>query len=103
MTVVACGERWPSGALRPAAEDFLGAGAILSQFDRAQLSPEARLAADAYDKARAEIGALVNDCASGRELVQQGFAQDVMLAAQCNISEIVPVLIDGAFRRSAQP
>ena len=36
-------------------------------------------------------------CASGRELVERGFAEDVAIAAELASSAVVPVLRDGAF------
>ncbi|MCY0909699.1 MAG: 2-phosphosulfolactate phosphatase, partial [Sulfobacillus thermotolerans] len=42
ITVIACGEQWPSGILRPAIEDFIGAEAILSQLGPTGLSPRSQ-------------------------------------------------------------
>jgi 2-phosphosulfolactate phosphatase len=36
-------------------------------------------------------------CASGRELVEQGWPDDVAVAAELDTSRAVPVLVDGAF------
>jgi 2-phosphosulfolactate phosphatase len=36
-------------------------------------------------------------CSSGRELIEQGFAEDVAIAAELDSSTAVPVLRDGAF------
>ena len=74
LLVVACGERWPDGSLRPALEDWVGAGAIVAALGRADLSPEARAAMAAYEALGA---ASLADCGSARELVERGFAVDV--------------------------
>ena len=45
--VIAAGERWPDGSLRPAIEDLLGAGSIIECMS-ARLSPDAEAARSAY-------------------------------------------------------
>jgi 2-phosphosulfolactate phosphatase len=99
IAVIAAGERWPGGELRPALEDLLGAGAIIAEL-QAQgiggLSPEATAAMAAYT-GTADVAHAVAICASGRELAQSGFADDVSIAAALNTSGIVPILVDGAF------
>jgi 2-phosphosulfolactate phosphatase len=98
--VVAAGERWPDGQLRPAVEDLWGAGAVIGAvidtLERADTSPEARLAAAAYDVVRTDLGREIAECASGRELIEAGFERDVEIAAEAGASVAVPVL-DGEF------
>ena len=92
--VVAAGERWKgsTGPMRVAVEDLLGAGAVLSMFDRLDLSPEARAAVAAWHDAEPEIVDRLRGCASGRELIDRGWPDDVTLAAQAHVSDLVPVL-----------
>lgn len=103
VAVVAAGERWPDGSLRPAVEDLWGAGAVLSALvasrraDPGRLSPEARLAVTAYDAVAGRLTDELLACASGRELVAAGFASDVWIAAEPDVSEVVPVLAGDAF------
>jgi len=97
ISVVAAGERWPDGELRPAVEDLWGAGAVLTSLGVRDASPEARLAAAAYDAVRADLAAALPACASGRELVEAGFARDVEIAAELDVSARVPVLRGEAF------
>lgn len=99
--VLAAGERWTAhdGGLRPAIEDVLGAGAAVSALRKHvdTCSPEAELAAMTYRAASHRVGAMLADCASGRELSALGFAHDVRLAADADSSTAVPRLRDGAF------
>lgn len=99
VTVIACGEQWASGMLRPAIEDFIGAGAILSQFDPTELSPEAKMAAGAYEQVASDVPTIFAECSSGRELAATGFPADVAMASELNVSQTVPIFEDGAYRR----
>jgi 2-phosphosulfolactate phosphatase len=96
--VIAAGERWHDGdnSLRPAIEDWLGAGAILAQL-AGRFSPEAQLAAESFKYALPELSARILGASSGKELAQRGFAEDVALATQWNISNCAPRLVDGAY------
>lgn len=99
VTVVAAGERWPDGSLRPAVEDLLGAGAVLSALGSGagSESPEARVARAAYE-ATPSVPDAVRGCASGLELARAGFGRDVEIAVELDASDVVPVLGGGAFR-----
>ena len=100
VAVVAAGERWPDGSLRPAVEDLWGAGAVidaLHALGRRDLSPEAEAARAAYDAVHHDLGARLHDCASGRELDAIGFGDDVDIAAELDTSQVVPVLHGEAF------
>ena len=72
------GERWPDGSLRPAIEDLLGAGAILTQLN-GHRSPEANLAAVAFERVADHLLEQLLLSSSGRELVECGFVRDVEL------------------------
>ena len=100
VAVVAAGERWPDGSLRPAAEDLWGAGAVLAALSdrgRTDLSPEARLAEQAFRAVADRLPVELRVCASGCELVDSGFEADVEVAADLDASDAVPVLVDGSF------
>lgn len=97
VALVPAGERWPDGSLRPAYEDLVGAGAVADRMlaldPSVELSPEAEAAALAFRALRP-----LERCASGVELVERGFAEDVRLAAEVDSSTAVPVLVDARFR-----
>jgi 2-phosphosulfolactate phosphatase len=97
IAVIPAGERWHSdGSLRPALEDWVGAGAIISHL-AGTLSAEAHAAATTFRGVRADTAALLQSCSSGQELMARGFARDVALASALNVSACVPVFRDGAY------
>jgi len=95
--VIPAGERWPDGSLRPAIEDWLGAGAILDALD-GPLSAEAHVARDAYRSAGADLATLIRTSQSGRELIDGGFPDDVEIALEVGVSRTAPRLSQGAYR-----
>jgi len=97
VSVVAAGERWPDGGLRPCFEDLVGAGAVLSRLPINDLSPEARAAVGAFDAAQASLADRLAECGSGRELIAKGYAADVAMAAELDCSAVCPVLRGGAY------
>lgn len=102
IAVVAAGERWPDGSLRPAVEDLWGAGAVvgaLVECGADELSPEAAAAAAAFRAVEdpAALAAGLRACTSGRELLHRGFADDVQIASELDAAGTVAVLRGGAF------
>lgn len=97
VTVIACGEKWADGSLRPSLEDLLGAGAILASMS-GDPSPEARAAIAAFRDTERILPEVIARCASGRELSERGWRADITYAAWLNASSTVPVLRNGAFR-----
>jgi len=100
ITVIAAGERWPDGQLRPAVEDLLGAGAVVSTLG-GRRSPEAEAGQRAFEATAPRLREALLGSASGRQLIEWGFADDVDLAAAWDVSDCAPVLVDSAFRASA--
>ncbi|WP_328935115.1 MULTISPECIES: 2-phosphosulfolactate phosphatase [unclassified Streptomyces] len=97
VAVIAAGEQWPDGSLRPALEDLLGAGALICDLHAQGAGPmsvEAAAAKAAYE-GTADLRRAVAGCASGRELAATGFVEDVAIATEEDVSTVVPVR-DGA-------
>jgi 2-phosphosulfolactate phosphatase len=102
VVVVPAGERWHDDTLRPAIEDLWGAGAVLAGLvaeAEEAASPEVRMAVAAWQAAVMPADLL--GCASGLELAEVGFVADVEIAAQHDVSEVVPVLVGESFRDGA--
>jgi 2-phosphosulfolactate phosphatase len=98
IAVIPAGERWPDGGLRPAVEDLIGAGAILASIDRRAMSPEAMAAVAAFRTAEDDLLGMLRGSASGRELAAAGFGRDLPIAAGIDVTDLVPVLVGGAFQ-----
>ncbi|MEU8296027.1 2-phosphosulfolactate phosphatase [Micromonospora sp. NPDC048909] len=96
--VVAAGERWPDGSLRPSVEDQLGAASVLDALSGVPggLSVEAAMALAAL-ASTPDVPAAIRGCVSGRELVERGFAEDVEIAVRLDVSDVVPLLRQGVF------
>lgn len=94
--VVAAGEQWPDGALRPALEDLLGAGAVLAAALTAgpwrRPDPDALAAVAAYHEAVPQLRARLRRTPSARELADGGFDADVDVALELDASTVTPVL-----------
>lgn len=97
ISVIAAGERWPGGLLRPSLEDLLGAGAIIAQLPGTR-SPEADTAVAAFHHAQSNLPDILARCGSGKELIGRGFADDVQLASQLNESDAAPLLVESAYQ-----
>jgi len=98
IAVIASGERWPQdGAFRPALEDQVGAGAILSRLDGTP-SADACSTIALFNGIRNELTSLLMGCPSGYELIQRGYRTDVELAAQGDVDPQAAMLSDNAYR-----
>lgn len=101
VLVIAAGERWADGSLRPAVEDLLGAGAVIAELvaqagDGVTCSPEAMIAMRAWTSCSDPQETLLH-CASGRELLLRGYPDDVNIALEHNLSDVVAMLSGDSF------
>ncbi|MGO9559995.1 MAG: 2-phosphosulfolactate phosphatase [Acidimicrobiales bacterium] len=107
IAVVAAGERWPDGTLRPAVEDLLGAAALILALGDlgVEMSPEAALTARcAAGLSPVDLGDLVRQSMSALELRERGYGEDVGIATEVDVSAGTPVLLaSGAFVEEAGP
>jgi len=104
ISIIPAGERFiysdTDTALRPSLEDWIGAGAIITYLN-GTLSLEAQTAKLVFEHHKSDLHQILHHCVSGVELSQNGYTEDIQLASQLNISEHVPVLVDGAYQSNA--
>ncbi len=105
VTVVACGEQEPGATgplLRFAAEDLIGAGAIIAALDCVK-APEAEVAEGTFLHLRRRLEDALLGSISGRELCDIGFRDDVCFAAQLDAYPSVAILRDGCYSQWREP
>lgn len=89
FNVIPAGERWLDGSLRPALEDWLGAGAVLRTLPGSR-SPEAESAIAIFERYRGQLVDVLDHCGSGRELDGRGHQRDKFIAGDLDVSSCVP-------------
>lgn len=102
VSVIPAGERWFSTdfSLRPSMEDWIGAGAIIHYLS-GKKSFEAQAAENIFLQYQNHLHDIFQQIGSGIELIDKGFAKDVKLSSELNISTIAPRLRDDAYQRVA--
>jgi 2-phosphosulfolactate phosphatase len=101
VAIIAGGEL-SGGDLRFAAEDQLGAGAVVDALAALGLdhsSPEAAVACEAFRGLRGAVRHLLTAGGSGQELIERGLRDDVLDASALDAVDVVPVLRGGSFVR----
>ncbi|MEO1290940.1 MAG: 2-phosphosulfolactate phosphatase [Chloroflexota bacterium] len=99
VSVIPAGERWFSidFSLRPSLEDYIGAGAIIHYLS-GKKSIEAQVAENTFIHFKDNLHDCFQQIGSGIELIEKGFAEDVYLASQLNVSDVAPRLTDDAYQ-----
>ena len=96
IALVPAGEQWPDRSLRPCFEDLIGAGAVIYYLN-GTLSPESTTALSAFNAYKENLTEGLLKCSSGKELIERGFKNDVILAGEFNCSRSVPILKNGEY------
>lgn len=91
IAIIAAGERWPNDNLRVAYEDLVGAGAIIYEMNIIK-SVESNFALLAFKNSLENKFTDLINCTTAIELCQYGYAGDVDMALQYNVSNVVPIL-----------
>lgn len=99
IAIIAAGERWANDTLRVAYEDLVGSGAIIHGINGVK-SVEAAFASLAFkNSVNNNFKDLIN-CATSIELSRHGYAGDVEIALQYNVSNVAPILQEQYFKNS---
>ena len=97
VAVVAAGERWADGSLRPAVEDLIGAAAVINALTKEsdlEPSPEAKVATASLN-GTFDVEGAVRGSASALELIDGDQGADVDLAVLVDVSTCVPLARPG--------
>lgn len=86
---------WPDDSLHPAVEDLMGAGMLISEIKAISthiaLGIDAAVALASYRSFAEQLVELAKSSASGRELIDAEFADDVNIACELNESRSVAI------------
>ena len=100
VAIVAAGEVRSDETVRFAVEDMLTAGAVIDALGTLGVdacSPEAAAACASYTGLARGVGHLFTASVSGGELLADDQGEDIRVACRTDVSETVPVLVDGVF------
>ena len=100
MAIIAAGERWEDGTLRPSWEDMAGAGATISHISGSR-SPEAQAACRVFQFAKGDLEHPMLMRSSGRQRAEGGFHDDVKSASEYSMSTTIPFLNGNEFADQA--
>jgi 2-phosphosulfolactate phosphatase len=89
--IIPAGERWPDRTIRPAIEDWLGAGAIIDALDL-PLDPESETARASFHALHPKLPAIVAQSRSGQELITRGYQADITLATEHDSSSTACIM-----------
>ena len=104
LAIIAAGEKWSTGELRPALEDLLGGRhhrrPRTLERDPARVPlPRGGGGRRVWRAERHHLAETLHRSATGRHLTEGGHAPDIDVAAQFDAQDTVPILVDGAFHR----
>lgn len=97
ISIIAAGEQWTDKTIRFAFEDLVGSGAIISYLTGC-LSPESKVGLSVFKDSIPTLFNDIKNCSSGKELMERGFENDIILACELNSSNNVPGLTDNYFQ-----
>ena len=96
IIVVPAGEKWANGSIRFAIEDYLGAGAVLSELD-GEFSSEALIAKEIFINVKPKLKDVILKSISAKELIEKNFTEDIELAMKLNEGVSIPKLVNNYY------
>ncbi len=100
VNVIPAGEKWRNGTIRFAVEDYIGAGALISEL-KGVLSAEAIVAKKLFESLKPDFKDIISGSLSARELIEKGFQEDVDIAMEVNAGNTIPILLNKCYSNSS--
>ncbi|OYW01775.1 MAG: hypothetical protein B7Z58_10355 [Acidiphilium sp. 37-64-53] len=89
--IIPAGERWADHTIRPAIEDWLGAGAIIDALNL-PLDAESETARATFRALRPALHTIISQSRSGQELITRGYQADITLATDHDSSSTACIM-----------